>query len=231
MGITGDDAAEISNGRRQSRAPVASEMMALGVAAHEEDNPQISQGLSDSRLPEACTFPAWRAVGAVCIEARKTKAHRRERENPLVVERVPVDAEPIPEAVTGWIVERQARGVDAGARGLADHQNAGSMVEPCDRPRLVRQGRAYRGVAADTAGADLSQQCRDLLRRRWPSRCPHTATSHLRHSTIFSPSYASITRGAEISLCRFNISGPMWVKTTSFASMAGRFRSITRQSI
>ena len=89
-------------------------MPGLRVVADEQGEFQLTiQMVHEAGAPALGTNFRWRAVAALPRRARaviagETKSHRRDRKAIRVVELIFVDAEPLAEAVAGWIRERSA---------------------------------------------------------------------------------------------------------------------------
>src|SRR5690606_33430504 len=100
-------------------------------------------------------FAARRKVAAMFVIAGEAEAHRHDGEARRIIKLVARHAEPLPEAITGRVVERQGCVMDANAWGLAANGNSCRIRDDTVGVGLMRQGRRKsRYVATDTAGPD-----------------------------------------------------------------------------
>lgn len=130
-----------------------------GVGSDEERERKFGQGREQRRVPQRRAFLSRRKIVTGRIVAGKAEAHADDGDEFFIVERLAIHAEPIAQAVAGWIVERQARFVHANTGRLRDDANLRRHAGPDDGARLVRQ--VWR---TNAAGADVFQQRRERTR-------------------------------------------------------------------
>jgi hypothetical protein len=104
------------------------------------------------------TFAAGRQIAFLGIVTGEAEAHRHEGDGRLIVERRPVNAHPIAEAVTGCIIERQAGVVHAHPRCLPADGDARTRRHPHHWSRLMGELATARRIPADPARPDVSHQ-------------------------------------------------------------------------
>ena len=93
-----------------------------GISPHYNCECNIRQLAQELFSPSICALGPRREVAALTFPGI-TKTHWNDGELFFIVEDVAVDAEPISESITAWIVKWDPGLVDCGTRCLADDQN------------------------------------------------------------------------------------------------------------
>ena len=86
----------VDAGAPRQRSPKPSKMVVLGIAADREDCLDPRQMRKQFVMPCRPAFAARRQIGFDLIVTGKAKAHRHDRDLRFIVERVAINAHPLP---------------------------------------------------------------------------------------------------------------------------------------
>lgn len=142
----------------------AAEHAGHGVAADDQGEVDLGHERDQAGVPERRADRDGRGVAAVGETAGIAEAHGDDGDIGCVVEHVAGEAGPVAKAVAGGVVPGDARGVDFGAGGLADDEQAGSRGNLDDRAGTEREGAGALGASARFGGG-LGQ----VIRHQWGS--------------------------------------------------------------
>ena len=113
----------ILNGFGQCLSELTPQVIGLRVASDHQIQPGFRQSRKQPVMPGRSAFRAGRTVAAALIAAGVTEPHRNYGDEPGVVERGPVYAHPLAQAVSARVVERQPAVMNAGSGRLSAHKN------------------------------------------------------------------------------------------------------------
>ena len=131
---------------------LAAQEMGLRILADEQGERDVRQFGEQAIEPQLSTFAPRRQV-ATRGAPRITVTHREDRNLRLVIKGLGIDAHPIAQALSAFIVPRNAARMHPRTRGLADDENSCRRTSLHDRARAQRQVRI-----AGAACAHGSQQ-------------------------------------------------------------------------
>lgn len=133
---------------RQRRGTGGTHMPLLRILADEYQQVDAGQEREKPVAPGRGTFPAWRQVAALVIQARKAEPHRNYGDARGVVELGIAYAHPLAQALARRVRERPAGRMHPRAGGLAANADARTGLNLQNGPGLVRQRPAPRIVHA-----------------------------------------------------------------------------------
>ena len=131
------------------------QMPFLGIATDQECELDIGQRVQ--HLGPPCVGAngwGWQ-VGAFGCGAGKAKRHRDNCDTACVIELIAGEAHPVAQAIPGWIIKRQARGVYPRTRRLACDQNPSRSLGADDGAWLVGGVRCFKTLRAKSAACDI----------------------------------------------------------------------------
>src|SRR5690242_16947879 len=160
-----------AHGVRDGLFPSFSEVVRLRVAADEEREADRGQTRAQPRVPAGSAFGPRRQI-ARFSGSRIAESGRNDRDAALVVESLPVEAQPLAQQIAGRIVPGNPALVHAPARCLPDDHQARAGRGAQDRPGGIGKVRS-----AQRAGADLGKKSREAGRRH-----PHVKIGVAHHT-------------------------------------------------
>lgn len=141
-----------ANRFRQGSFRLATEVVLLGIRPNQKGCFHFGQVRPKACMPGRSTLGPGRRIAAA-LGAWIAEAHGKEANVRTVVEGLAFDTQPQPQAVAGWVVPGDARGVNASTRRLANQQHACLLRKTKDGAWPQRQR-----VRAQFAPADFRDQ-------------------------------------------------------------------------
>ena len=174
---------ECPDGFRQRAFPCRTQIVLVSVLAHQQRAADLRKMFEQPGMPERRTLAARRPVAARFRGARIAETHGHDRHPVGIVEDLPLDLQPLAQAIAAGIVPRQACRMRPCAPAPGRRSATGRQAQPAgpaSRPAAAPPGRRCRHGPRATGSSGTSALLPAAYR---PRRTLRSTTASLRSSS------------------------------------------------